>query len=272
MTDSPASTFPASTFSDSTPPMLQIEGARKSYGELKAVDGVSLTVPSGIFGLLGANGAGKSTLLKAILDLVRLDEGKIFVDGLDARREGVEARRRIGYLPEELRLYDRLTGEELLDLVSGLKSDGRRTRRQDLEEHRMWMDFFELWPKRHLLISEYSLGMRKKIGLATALLGSPPLVLLDEPLNGLDAESMRRLRLKIEEMAASGTTFVISSHVMSFVERVCRSMAVLRRGKIVAQGTADELRQVTNLPSEPFEDVFLALAVDDRATPEPSPI
>ena len=127
----------------------------------------------------------------------------------------------------------------------------------------MWMEFFDLWPKRHLLISEYSLGMRKKIGLATALLGSPPLVLLDEPLNGLDAESMRRLRLKIEEMAGAGTTFVISSHVMSFVERVCRRMAILRSGQIVAQGTADDLRDLTGLRSEPFEDVFLTLAVDD---------
>ena len=250
---------------DSSPsvPMLQIEDARKSYGELKAVDGVSLTVSGGIFGLLGANGAGKSTLLKAILDLVPLDGGQILVDGLDVRREGVEARRRIGYLPEELRLYDRLTGGELLDLVSGLKSGGSQNRPQELEEHRMWMEFFDLWPKRHLLISEYSLGMRKKIGLATALLGSPPLVLLDEPLNGLDAESMRRLRLKIEEMAEAGTTFVISSHVMSFVERVCRRMAILRSGQIVAQGTADDLRDLTGLRSEPFEDVFLTLAVDD---------
>lgn len=245
---------------DPKAPILQIVDAVKTYGELRAVDGVSFTVEGGIFGLLGANGAGKSTLMKAVLDLVRLDSGDMFIAGVDARRDGVEARRLIGYLPEELRLYDRLTGLELLDLVGGLKG---RAGAELRDECRHWMELFDLWPKRGLLIAEYSLGMRKKIGLAAALLGSPPLVLLDEPLNGLDTESMRRLRLTLEEMAQAGTTFVISSHVMSFIERICDRMAVLRAGRLVICGTADELRARAGLPTEPFEDVFLRLAVDE---------
>ena len=244
-----------------SPPVLEIVDAVKTYGELRAVDGVSLRVEGGIFGLLGANGAGKSTLMKAVLDLVRLDSGTILVDGVDACRDGVEARRRVGYLPEELRLYDRLTGLELLELVGGLKG---RSGAELRDECRRWMELFDLWPKRGLLIAEYSLGMRKKIGLSAALLGAPPLVLLDEPLNGLDTESMRRLRLTLLDMAAAGTTFVLSSHVMSFIERICDRMAVLRAGRLVICGTAADLRHRAGLPDAPFEDVFLRLAVDDE--------
>lgn len=243
-------------------PALEVVDAVKRYGDLTAVDSVSLRVDGGIFGLLGANGAGKSTLMKAILDLVQLDSGEINVYGFSSRRDGVDARRLIGYLPEELKLYDRLTGEELLDLVGGLKGYSGPDHRA---ECRRWMELFDLWPKRHLLISEYSLGMRKKIGLSAALLGSPPLILLDEPLNGLDTESMRRLRLTLEEMAAAGTTFILSSHVMSFIERICERMAVLRDGRLVAEGTATDLRAAAGMEDQPFEDVFLRLAVD----PEP---
>jgi ABC-type multidrug transport system ATPase subunit len=212
-------------------------------------------VDGGIFGLLGANGAGKSTLFKAMLDLVPLDEGKIRIAGLDAREEGVEARRRVGYLPEELRLYDRLTGWELLDFVGGLRGN------DDRAEWRDWLELFGLWPHRDHLIAEYSLGMRKKIALSAALLGSPPLLLLDEPLNGLDTESMRRLRLRLEALADAGTTVVVSSHVMAFVERVCDRMVILRRGRIAAEGSADELRRLTGMEGAPFEDVFLELAL-----------
>lgn len=236
---------------------LEVRGASKRYGEVTALDDVSLEVDSGIFGLLGANGAGKSTLMKAVVDLVRLDAGEIRVYGEDPTR-GVEARQKLGYLPEELRLYDRLTFAEFLELVADLRG------RVDAGERREWLEAFDLWPHRDVLIAEGSLGMRKKIGLATALVGAPPLVILDEPLNGLDTESMRRLRLRMKELAESGTTFVISSHVMAFVERVCERMAVLRRGRLVAEGTSEDLRRLVDAGSAtPFEDVFLALALGE---------
>lgn len=237
-------------------PALRVDNAVKTYGELRALDGVSFTVERGIFGLLGGNGAGKSTLMKAILHLVDLDTGTIEVAGIDSKRRSVEARRQIGYLPEEPRLYQRLTGNELLDFVAGVRGLDNAAERRDL--------LAELDGERagRLLIGECSLGMRKKVGLVSALMGKPRLVLLDEPLNGLDTESMRRLRLLIERMAAAGTTFVLSSHVMSFVERVCQRMAVLRQGRLVALGDGAELRRVAEMPDMPFEDVFLRLAVD----------
>lgn len=237
-------------------PALEIREVVKRYGETVALDGVSFDVDGGIFGLLGANGAGKSTLYRAILDTVVLDGGEIRVHGLDVRRKGPEARRRVGYLPEELRLYDRLTGWELLDLVAGLASRGT------VEERLEWLEYFGLAGHRDVLVGEYSLGMRKKIGLAAALMGRPPLVLLDEPLNGLDTVSMRKLRLRLEEMAEEGCTVVLSSHVMSFVERICGRMAILRRGRLAALGTAEEVREASGLGDyAPFEDVFLELAL-----------
>lgn len=242
---------------------LRVSGASKRFGNTTALDDVSLHVDGGVFGLLGANGAGKSTLFRAVAGLITLDQGSIEVAGHDIAKSGLKARRHLGYLPEHLRLYDRLTGWELLDLIAGLKNLGGE---EHLDERRQWLETFELWQWRDHLIAEYSLGMRKKIGLTAALIGAPDVVLLDEPLNGLDTESMRTLRLHIERMAAAGTTFVVSSHVMSFVERACDRVAVLRRGVVVANGSADDLRRQAELPTgTPFEDVFLSLAVDSRS-------
>lgn len=238
------------------PPALQVDAARKTYGSVVALDGVSLEADGGILGLIGANGAGKSTLYRSILDLVALDSGNIRVTGLEVGRQSVEARRQIGYLPEELHFYDRLTGWEHLELVAGLKG------LDNAAERREWLAEFGLDERRDVLVGEYSLGMRKKIGIIAALMGAPRLALLDEPLNGLDTESMRRLRLRIEAMAEAGTTFVISSHVMSFVERVCDRVAILKRGCQVASGTPEEVRRQAGMAGEPFEDVFLKLALD----------
>jgi ABC-2 type transport system ATP-binding protein len=232
-----------------------VENAVKRYHETVALNGVSLTVDREVFGLLGANGAGKSTLIKGILGLAPLDEGRILVRGHHTGRQAIEARRVIGYLPEDLQMYERLSGWEFLSFVAGIKG---------VENNRAWEDdlgYFGLGDERHRLIGEYSLGMRKKVGIVAALMGSPKLVLLDEPLNGLDAESMRLLRLRIEELAAAGMTFVISSHIMGFVERICARVAILRRGAIVAQGPPAALREQAHMPTEPFDEVFLHFAL-----------
>ena len=239
-----------------TPPALAVESLVKRYHETVALDGVSLEVaPGEIFGLLGANGAGKSTLLKSVLGLIRPDEGVVRVCGDEVRRDPLVVRRRIGYLPEDLRLYDRLTGWEFLDLVCGLKGIACDKR---VEES---FRYFGLYDRRNELIGEYSLGMRKKAGIIATLVGYPKLLLLDEPLNGLDAESMRLLRLRLGELAADGVGIVLSSHVMGFVERVCRRVAVLKRGEVVVEGAPAELREQTKMPSEPFDDVFLHFAL-----------
>lgn len=240
--------------SSTPPPALAVRGAVKRYGSVTALDGVDLTVDGGIFALVGANGAGKSTLFQAVLDLVPLDEGSIHVHGVGVREDPLGARRLIGYLPEEPRHYERLTGWEQLELLAGLRD------LDNAEERLALLEAFDLADRRHVLIGEYSLGMRKKIGLVAALMGRPRLVILDEPLNGLDAESMQRLRLRIQAMAEDGTTFLLSSHVMAFVERVAERLAILRSGQLVAAGTPEDIRRHAGMADEPFEDVFLSLA------------
>ena len=236
-------------------PALAIEGLTKRFGDLVAVNEVSFTADREILGLLGANGAGKSTLLKAVLGLTRPDAGAITVAGTNPRRDPVEAKRWIGYLPEEPVLYDLLTGREFLEFVAGIKGiDASAQIDADL-------DYFALTGDADSLIREYSFGMRKKIGIVAAWLGNPPLLLLDEPLNGLDAESMRLVRLRLERLRAEGSTVVLSSHLMSFVERVCARCIVLRAGAVVAQGSPAELRIAAGMPEAPFEDVFLSLAL-----------
>lgn len=230
------------------------ESVTKRYGETVAVDGVSLRVGAGeVYALLGANGAGKSTLIRMIVGLGEPDAGKVAVCGVDMKRHASEAKRQLGYLPEELYFYQRLTGREYLRLVAGLKDAQAERVASEIE-------FFELSRVADKWVGGYSLGMRKKLGLASAFVGTPRLLVLDEPLNGLDVEMMRKLRLRVEQEKEAGRAFLISSHVMSFVERVADRAGVMRAGRVVAEGSPDALREIARMPDAPFEDVFFRLA------------
>jgi ABC-type multidrug transport system ATPase subunit len=165
----------------------------------------------------------------------------------------VAARRHLGYLPEELILYDRLTGLEYLELVAGLKE----TDSSGIAEE---VDFFELTRFQRKLVGGFSLGMRKKLGLAAAMLGKADVIVLDEPLNGLDVEMMRKLRHRIEAERANGRALIVASHVMSFVERISDRVGVMRLGKLVVEGTPAELRAIARMNNDPFEDVFFHFA------------
>ncbi|HWS55611.1 MAG TPA: ABC transporter ATP-binding protein [Pyrinomonadaceae bacterium] len=234
--------------------LIEVEEARKAYGEVVAVGGVSLRVAAGeTYGLVGANGAGKSTLMRLVVGLSEPDAGGVRVCGEDVRRRALAARRRLGYLPEELYFYQRLTGREYLRLVAGLKGAGAESVGAELE-------FFELREAQGKWVGGYSLGMRKKLGLAAAFVGEPRVLVLDEPLNGLDVEMMRKLRERIESERDAGRALLISSHVMSFVERVSDRVGVMRGGRLAAEGTPAELRRLAALPDAPFEDVFFRLA------------
>jgi len=226
----------------------------KSYGEVRAVAGVSLSVAAGeVYSLVGANGAGKSTLFRMVVGLTEPDGGSVRVCGEDMVRKPLAAKRRLGYLPEELYFYQRLTGREYLELVAGLKgADGGAAERE--------AEFFELKAVRDKWVGGYSLGMRKKLGLAAAFIGDPRALVLDEPLNGLDVEMMRRLRERVASERDGGRAFLVSSHVMSFVERVADRVGVMRGGVLAAEGTPAGLRERAGLADAPFEDVFFRLA------------
>lgn len=234
--------------------LIEVEGVRKAYGEVLAVGGVSLRVAAGeTYSLLGANGAGKSTLIRTIVGLSAPDEGAVKVCGADVRRRANAARRHLGYLPEELYFYQRLTGREYLRLVAGLKGADDESVAREIE-------FFELREVQGKWVGGYSLGMRKKLGLAAAFVGAPRVLVLDEPLNGLDVEMMRKLRERIGRERDAGRAFLVSSHVMSFAERVSDRAGVMRGGLLVAEGTPAELRELAGLPDADFEDVFFRLA------------
>ena len=236
---------------------VEIEEATKLYGKLVAVDKVSLQIKCGeVYALVGANGAGKSSLMRALVGLAQLDSGRIAICGDDTRKNSLRAKRRTGYLPEELLFYERLTGKEYLRLVAGLKERGAAQVEEEIE-------FYELTSVADKWIGGYSLGMRKKLGLAAAMIGDPQVLILDEPLNGLDVEMMRKLRERIKQEQERGCAFLISSHVMDFVERASNRVGIMRAGRLVAEGTPAELRRQAALGDAPFEDVFFRLAQRD---------
>jgi ABC-2 type transport system ATP-binding protein len=234
--------------------LVVVESVTKRYGVTLAVDAVSLRVCAGeVYALVGANGAGKSTLLRVMTGLAEPDSGRVELCGEDVARRPLAAKRRLGYLPEELYFYQRLTGREYLRLVAGLKGADEAQAAEEAE-------FFELKEVEGKWVGGYSLGMRKKLGLAAAFVGRPRVLVLDEPLNGLDVEMMRKLRLRFEREREEARAVVVSSHVMSFVERVADRVGVMSAGRLVAEGTPAELRRRAAMPDAPFEDVFFKLA------------
>ncbi len=236
--------------------MIVLEGVLKKYGELTALDRVSMEIDADVLALLGANGAGKSTLLKLILGLIEPDGGRVVVCGHDVKREPVRVRSFLGYLPEDLMLYERLTGREFLRFVAAMKGLGRQAYSYIDEE----IGLFDLDTKKDLLIRQYSFGMKKRIGLIAAMLGDPKILILDEPLNGLDVETILLVRRRLEEYRRQGRVVIFSSHIMDFVERTATRVVVLRRGSVVADGTVNKLRSQTGIESGHFEDVFFKLA------------
>lgn len=233
-------------------------GLTKKFGEKVAVDGINLRVGQGeFFGFLGPNGAGKSTTIKMLCGLLRPNAGNIRVAGYDIAQNPLDVKRNIGVLPEETNLYERLTAEEFLLFAGrmyGLPLDEARRRTADL------LELMELTESKDKLIVDYSMGMKKKTALASALIHSPKVMFLDEPFNGIDPISVRAIRNVMRHLVERGTTIFISSHVMEVVERLCTRVAIINRGKIVGEGTIPELRAKAEAGGDSsLEDIFLKL-------------
>jgi ABC-2 type transport system ATP-binding protein len=233
-------------------PALELVGLSKSFGETLAADAVDLAVPRGsFFGLVGPNGAGKSTSLSMAVGLLRPDGGTARVLGLDVWADPERAKAVIGVLPDALMLPERLTGHELLTYVGLLRRLPSGLVAERAEE---LLGVLGLEGARHTLVIEYSAGMRKKIGLAAALLHGPRLVVLDEPFEGVDPVSAATIRTILERFVASGGTVVFSSHVMALVELLCTHVAVIAQGRVVAAGTLEEVRA-----GRALDDAFVEL-------------
>ena len=230
----------------------------KQYGAVTALNDVSFTVGRGeIFGFLGANGAGKTTTLRILCGLLRPTSGAAFIEGIDIAADPLEAKARLGYLDEEPFVHPHLTGREFLNYVADLYRMPRGTERAERMERLLRL--FELADRDRELIGGYSHGMRQKIGLASLLIREPSVLLLDEPTNGLDPRSARLVKDLLEELAARGTTVLLSTHILEVAQALCRRMAIIDRGRIVAVGTIEELRTQTGAAQASLEDLFLKL-------------
>jgi ABC-2 type transport system ATP-binding protein len=184
-----------------------------------------------------------------IVGITQPDSGRVLICGEDLSHRLTTTKRHLGYLPEDVLPYDRLTGREYIELIAGLKEANPTQITEEIE-------FFELGPFQNKLAGSYSHGMRQKLGLAAAMIGAPDVLVLDEPLNGLDVEMMRKLRGRVESERTEGKAILISSHVMSFTERVCNRVGIMKAGRLVAEGSPEELREMAKMSKEPFEDVF----------------
>jgi ABC-2 type transport system ATP-binding protein len=240
---------------------VETRGLTRRFGDFVAVDAIDLAVPTGtLFGFLGPNGAGKSTTIKCLTGLLRPSGGALRILGLDPLAEPVEVKRRVGVVPEDLALFERLTGRETLSFVGQVHGLARAVLRERSDQ---LLDLVDLAGDADRLVADYSHGMRKKIALCAALLPSPRLLFLDEPFEGIDAVTSRQLKSLLAAYVQRGGTIFLTSHVLEIVERLARHVAVIHRGRIVAQGPVAELSGAG--PGRSLEDIFLALVGADEA-------
>jgi ABC-2 type transport system ATP-binding protein len=235
---------------------VQTHGLTRDFGTFRAVDGIDLAVPAGsLYGFLGPNGAGKSTTIRCLTGLLRPTAGTMGILGIDPLVDPVAVKRRIGVVPEDLALFDRLTAHETLIFVAqvhGIDSATAKQRSADL------LDVMDLKTAGTTLVTDFSHGMRKKLSLAAALLPAPKLLFLDEPFEGIDAVASRQIKDLLLSFVSRGGTIFLTSHILEIVERLSTHIGVIAHGKMVAQGPIGELRSGSG-SGKSLEELFITL-------------
>ncbi|OYZ14428.1 MAG: ABC transporter [Sphingomonadales bacterium 28-64-96] len=241
-------------------PALQIHGLAKAFDGFLAVNGLDLVVPAGqIYALLGPNGAGKTTTLRMVTGLARPDAGDISVFGVDALADPIAAKRLIAWLPDEPLLYDKLTPIEYLAFIAGLWNVPAADAEPRAEA---LLKRLTLWDKRDSRCEGFSRGMKQKLALAGALIHEPRLLILDEPLTGLDAAAARSVKDILLEQVAAGGTVILTTHILEVAERIAQRIGIIRAGKLVAEGSMAEL-SAGRAEGTTLEQLFLELAQED---------
>ncbi len=239
---------------------VRTTGLTRDFGSFRAVDGIDLAVPAGSFyGFLGPNGAGKSTTIKCLTGLLRPTAGHILILGTNPQTDPVSVKRRIGVMPEDLALFDRLTAQETLTFVAQVHGIDRATakhRSSDL------LDLMELKTAGRTLVTDFSHGMRKKLSLAAALLPAPKLLFLDEPFEGIDAVASRQIKDLLLSFVSHGGTIFLTSHILEIVERLSTHIGVIAGGKMVTQGPIADLRAGAG-SGKTLEELFIGLVGGD---------
>lgn len=234
--------------------MIKTNGLTKKYGSFTAVDGLNLEVrPGEVFGFLGPNGAGKTTTIKMMVGLLIPSSGTCEICGIDVVKNPVEAKSLIGFVPDSPEIYEKLTATEFLEFVADLR---RIPRQKALKKARELLEIFELDKRSDELLGSFSHGMKQKMCIAAALMANPRVLFLDEPTVGLDPKSARLVKDILRKIADDGGTVFFSTHVLEIAERMCDRVGIINKGKLIAEGTVEELRRKA-VPGKQGEDVSL---------------
>ncbi len=237
--------------------MIEIKDCTKRYGELIAVNNLSLKVDeSEIYGLLGPNGAGKSTTIKMMVGLIKPDAGVIKIGGCDISHDPINAKMSLAYVPEKSSIFDKLTAWEYLSFISGLYNMDKDVFRKNAEEY---LKTFELYNWRDGIIGNFSHGMRQRLVLASSFMRRPKVLILDEPHNGLDPKGVRLLKDILFKSRDEGMTILISTHIIALAEEICDKIAILNKGSVAAHGSNDDLKHYAKSEDKTLEDIFLRL-------------
>ena len=232
--------------------MLTIEKLTKNYGEKKAVDNLSLHIaPGEIYGFIGHNGAGKTTTLRAVAGIMDFDEGEIKIDGLSVKKNGLECKKRMAYIPDNPDLYDFMPGIKYLNFIADIFGVDEKTREERIHKY---ADMFELTESLAQPISAYSHGMKQKLAIISAWIHEPKLILMDEPFVGLDPKAAHILKGMMRQMCDKGGAIFFSTHVLEVAEKLCDKVAIIKGGKLIRHGTMEEVKGDDSL-----EEVFLEL-------------
>lgn len=219
--------------------MIEIKNLTRKFGEMVAVDNISLSIPKGaMYGFLGPNGAGKTTTLRMLMGLLQPTKGTAMIDGIDVRQDPIKVRTITGYLPDEVFLYDYLTGWQFLEFLADIHNLPADTRTERIKE---LLDLFALTNAAEDYTANYSFGMKKKIALAGIIIHKPKLLILDEPFNGLDPQSSRDFRDLLGRMVENGSTVIFSSHVLEVVEKLVTKVGIISEGKIKAHDSFEAI-------------------------------
>jgi len=242
---------------------IRTEHLTRHYKGFTAVDDLNLAVHRGeIYGFLGSNGAGKTTTMKMLVGLLQPDCGRVWIDGHDVWMESLVAKAAFGYVADRTMLYDRLTGREFLDFLAKIRGMPEQEARGHIEQ---LLDILELRDRADTACGTYSFGMKRELAIAGALIHEPQVLILDEPLNGLDPLSARRLKNLFAELAANGTTIFLSTHDLATAESICHRVGIIHKGRLLIEGNSSELRQIAGAPG--LEEAFLSLTAEETGVP-----
>jgi ABC-2 type transport system ATP-binding protein len=241
--------------------MIEFLDLSKSYGSFRALAPLNLTVPRGeMFGFLGPNGAGKTTTIRMMMGILVPSAGRVRIDGLDCHRDGTEVKRHVGYLPDSPIFYDYLKGREILQFIGEMHN---LTRAESALRTNRLMTELGLEEASEEFAVNYSMGMKKKLGLACALIHEPSVLILDEPTNGLDPRASRDVQQRLRKSASEGMTIFLSTHILDMAERLCSRIGIIHHGELVATGSPQELKDNVTAGGS-LEEVFLAVTEDSE--------